>query len=439
MGCCVGKVHPDVDVPQCDREDADAAQRERQEIEQAAREAALKIEQEQEEQARAVAEAEAVAQAQRAELEARAAAEKEAAEAEARATARQAEEEQARERAEAEALAQARRAAADAAARLAAEKAAAEAEAAAAAEEAARLAVEEEAARVQAETDAAAAAEAEAEAAASTAVALPALEPPMPERVTLGSLLDAVQQGHVGLVRQMLKEKVTNLGNICQPADNGPTPLHWAASHGRSEIVEVLLEGSNNWAIVTQQEDGKTPLHLACIHRQPDIATMMIDQRPPRVKASMLLGMRDDNERTALLCACCIGGNAKCATLLVQAGADVNAQDVHGVRPLHFAAMQGDGELAAALLKDSGQESGQDNPEKKKIDVDAVDGQGRTALICATVEGHTEVVKLLIDSGANRSLKDRNGADALEWAIDLEHYEIVKLLDNSAHGPVGED
>ena len=49
-----------------------------------------------------------------------------------------------------------------------------------------------------------------------------------------------------------------------------------AASHGHKEIAELLLEGNNNWAVVTQQEDGKTALHLACMHRHADIASTQV-------------------------------------------------------------------------------------------------------------------------------------------------------------------
>ena len=91
----------------------------------------------------------------------------------------------------------------------------------------------------------------------------------------------------------------------------------------------------------------------------------MIDSRPPRVKPKLLLGLRDTNQRTALLCACCVSDNAAAASVLLENGADVDAEDGHAVRPLHLAAMQGDVELLKALLP-------------HKPDLDAKDGQGRS-------------------------------------------------------------
>lgn len=122
--------------------------------------------------------------------------------------------------------------------------------------------------------------------------------------------------------------------------------------------------------------------------------------------------------------------------LSLSVGADVNAEDGHGVRPLHLAAMQGDRELTAALLAAKGGQ-GAAPADGPAIDVNAADRQGRTALLCATMEGHTEVVKLLVEEGeADLSVKDLNGADALEWAVDLEHFEIVQLLQAGQSGTV---
>ena len=149
--------------------------------------------------------------------------------------------------------------------------------------------------------------------------------------------------------------------------------------------------------------------------------------RPPRVKPRLLLGLRDTTQRTALLCACCVSDTAAAASVLLENGADVDAEDGHAVRPLHLAAMQGDVELLKALLP-------------HKPDLDAKDGQGRsvpafsisaidffhllaaglspkcyqdqslgdgfrTALLCATMEGHGEAVEALLDAGADAAVQ----------------------------------
>jgi hypothetical protein len=60
-------------------------------------------------------------------------------------------------------------------------------------------------------------------------------------------------------------------------------------------------------------------------------------------------------------------------------------------------------------------------------DVNERNNGGQTALILAVIFGHTEVVRLLVKSGANPRLRDNLGLDAVEWAqrrgLPLELFE----------------
>lgn len=51
-----------------------------------------------------------------------------------------------------------------------------------------------------------------------------------------------------------------------------------------------------------------------------------------------------------------------------------------------------------------------------------------SALMEAVVDGQYEIVKLLIEKGADVNAKDRDGWTALLWAIHYEYPEIIKLL-----------
>ena len=41
-----------------------------------------------------------------------------------------------------------------------------------------------------------------------------------------------------------------------------------------------------------------------------------------------------------------------------------------------------------------------------------------------------EIIKLLLDNGANPNIKSNNGSNALFWATEAGHFEVVKLLIN---------
>jgi ankyrin repeat protein len=93
---------------------------------------------------------------------------------------------------------------------------------------------------------------------------------------------------------------------------------------------------------------------------------------------------------------------------------------VLGTTPLHVAAEEGDvAGVRAALVQD--------------IDVDALDGNGRTALHLAALNGHVKVVELLlaapgIDVNAQISNGPDKGQTALHLAAANGHLEVVELL-----------
>ncbi|MGA9772951.1 MAG: ankyrin repeat domain-containing protein [Blastocatellia bacterium] len=72
----------------------------------------------------------------------------------------------------------------------------------------------------------------------------------------------------------------------------------------------------------------------------------------------------------------------------------------------------------------------------KGVPVNAKTQYGATALSYACDKGHTEVVKLLIERGADVNVKDTfYGEVPLGWALGKGHAEIVKiLLDHGAQG-----
>ena len=53
---------------------------------------------------------------------------------------------------------------------------------------------------------------------------------------------------------------------------------------------------------------------------------------------------------------------------------------------------------------------------------------GRTALMHASFNGHTETVKLLIEKGAGVHARTHSGKTALTLASDKGHMEIVRIL-----------
>ena len=83
--------------------------------------------------------------------------------------------------------------------------------------------------------------------------------------------------------------------------------------------------------------------------------------------------------------------------------------------PLHIVAQEGHVEVVKLLLE-------------KGANIEAINNQGFTSLWIAAYKGHTEIVKVLIAAGANIEAIDDEGYTPLEVAARNGHVEVVKLL-----------
>lgn len=176
--------------------------------------------------------------------------------------------------------------------------------------------------------------------------------------------------------------------------DGKRSPLHWAASTGKKELCEMLLKRqrlprANVNAIEVRQ---KTALHLAVTHGRDDIIELLI-----RHGANVMA--KSDGSWTALHNAC-LQGSVKSSTILLAAGADVNARLLTGMTPLHVAAQAGHLDVVKCLL------------ERHDIKRTARDTFGTTPFLHAAQSkkpGRKEIVNILAPSNQVDSLS----ADAL--------------------------
>jgi ankyrin repeat protein len=170
------------------------------------------------------------------------------------------------------------------------------------------------------------------------------------------------------------------------------------------------------------------------------------------VQKGARLNARDMRGRTALLAAT-QRNQVEVARLLIREGADVNAKDFVHDTPFLLAAAEGRTEIlklalaADADLTDTNRYRGtalipaahHGHVEAVKlllatpIDRDHVNNLGWTALLEAVILGdggqrHTEIVRLLVEAGANVNIGDRDGVTPLTHAKRRGYGEITRIL-----------
>ena len=158
-----------------------------------------------------------------------------------------------------------------------------------------------------------------------------------------------------------------------QHIEGGSTPLHYAVTTNRLEMVELLLSRGAN--VNATFRSGSTALHIAANR-----------------------------------------GFVPIAEVLIRKGALVDARDASGAAPIDEAAWRGYAEMVQFLI-DHGADPKAHNRDN-----------GATPLHEAAMKGHTEVIEVLIKAGASLDARDNAGATPLDEAIRAGYIRSAELL-----------
>ncbi len=104
--------------------------------------------------------------------------------------------------------------------------------------------------------------------------------------------------------------------------------------------------------------------------------------------------------------------------LLINSGADVFDFDNEGVSIFDVAITYNNLFVVEYILE-------------KGIDVNKTTRRSRfTPLMCASCYGHVDIIKLLLDEGANKETKDSKGFSATDFARKMNKKHVLELLEN---------
>lgn len=188
-------------------------------------------------------------------------------------------------------------------------------------------------------------------------------------------------------------------------SNEGKTPLYEASKAGMLSTVKLLAEHDAD--ISARSHVGFTPLHVAAEYNHHSVVSYLLTQgASPNIKNQWL--------QTPLSQASWRFADSKMIELLIQNGADADAQDDKGFTPLHRAAGRNKVEILRALV---------DNGANPDIETP----RGYTPLMYAAYKGKIDAVAILLESGA--SIKKTPGSNsALNQAKNNEHHDIADLL-----------
>ena len=231
------------------------------------------------------------------------------------------------------------------------------------------------------------------------------------------------------LVEQIFKENSTALANI--RVETGCICVTWLARKSAipslvaqaqektelMQLVGVLRMSISEIDILEQEKEEDTFFFSSAL----DQAT-----RAECVDAVVILlsileadPNSSDSEGVTPLIIACGYGNIRIATLLLQARANINQQTNIGATALMLACYsETPHNDLMRLLVQSG------------ADISIKGEQQRTALMYAAERGHTSIVQYLLDEGAPVDTQDVDGVTSLMLASELGHSDIVRVLIN---------
>ncbi|KPM42985.1 hypothetical protein AK830_g3571 [Neonectria ditissima] len=211
----------------------------------------------------------------------------------------------------------------------------------------------------------------------------------------------ACKAGHLQIVEALLHYHA----HVNVQGRDGTAPLHCATMSGKLDVVNKLVEAG---AVMDAQDaSGTTPLLWAAYHGHEAIVE--------NLWADTTKEMRDHKGQTALHIAAAVGGTQVSRLLSRKLGADKEARDLERVTPLQRAAMNGHVDVVKLLMEDGANQ-------------DAKSAKGGTLLHCAASNGRGAVVEFLIDTGADKEAKDQDERRPLHCAAMKGHETIISLL-----------
>lgn len=234
-------------------------------------------------------------------------------------------------------------------------------------------------------------------------------------KVLRGSLHSVVADNAVEPARKLLSEKDVDVNEM---AFDGNTALHYAARYSSVEITKLLLEAKADPSIPNQY--GYTPIHIAATTGRSEILKALLSHlisnaKTPSECIDVIEAPTKDGLRPLALSVATrnISEAATCTTLLLQARANPNQRNHSASTHLISCARSPERASVIWALLAGGASASLSGPE-----------EGRVALHYAVEADNIEAVKYLLQLGASPNSRDWTNQVPMHFARS----EIVASL-----------
>ncbi len=238
----------------------------------------------------------------------------------------------------------------------------------------------------------------------------------------------AASYGHKDIVQLLIdhaREKGLVLDINAKAGSQQTTPLHVACTKGHLDAVKILLENGANFNATTK--DGWHPLLYAASGHK-DIVQFLITYAREKGLALDINAKSGPSQLTPLHSACYYG-HADTVKLLLDNGADINATNKYGMQSLHLAAANGQKDIVQFLITYA-REKG------FALDINAKGGAEQvTPLHAACFKSQLDTVKLLLAAGASTEIRDAKGRTPLDDARTDEIKALIRQHQNNPTPP----